>query len=139
MAGREFQRRQRQSCPKAACEREVRLRADPGRTGRIIALSPKAMAAKAASPKSGPFETNISAKDWHLLAPDGTAYHFRNLTLWLSRHPDLFDPDDLVEVRRGTRARLCRAQSALGKLRPERTERRGSWKGWEWLGEEEEA
>lgn len=35
------------------------------------------------SPKSGRFETNVSAKDWHLISPEGKHYHFHSLKFWL--------------------------------------------------------
>lgn len=35
------------------------------------------------SPKSGRFETNINAVEWHLISPDGKHYRFRSLNHWL--------------------------------------------------------
>ena len=35
------------------------------------------------SPIAGPFETNRNAKEWRLMAPDGTIYEVLNLALWL--------------------------------------------------------
>ena len=35
------------------------------------------------SPKSGRFPTNINAKQWHLISPDGREYKFRSLQNWL--------------------------------------------------------
>lgn len=35
------------------------------------------------SPKSGRFITNINAKDWHLISPDGKEYKFHSLMFWL--------------------------------------------------------
>lgn len=46
-------------------------------------LQKKATKAALASPKSGRFPTNVNAKEWHLIAPDGTEYHFRSLQYWL--------------------------------------------------------
>lgn len=35
------------------------------------------------SPNSGRFPTNINAKQWHLISPDGKEYKFRSLRNWL--------------------------------------------------------
>ena len=35
------------------------------------------------SPKSGRFETNINAKEWHLISPGGEHFYFRSLKFWL--------------------------------------------------------
>lgn len=43
------------------------------------------------SPKSGRFETNINAKEWELIAPDGTVHKCINLRLWARNHTELFD------------------------------------------------
>lgn len=34
------------------------------------------------SPKSGRFETNVNAKEWHLVSPEGKHYQFRSLNCW---------------------------------------------------------
>ena len=45
----------------------------------------QAMATKAASesPNSGKFETNVNAKDWHLISPEGKHYFFHSLNFWM--------------------------------------------------------
>ena len=40
-------------------------------------------AAAKCSPRSGRFETNINAKNWHLISPDGKHYRFKSLNFWL--------------------------------------------------------
>ena len=80
------------------------------------------------SPRSGPYETNATAKDYRLIAPDGSRHSFRNLSKFVRDHADLFEGDDLKTTSKFG----PRAVSALGKLRPERRERKISWKGWEW-------
>lgn len=48
------------------------------------------------SPKSGRFETNVNAKQWILIAPDGTKYECLNLSHWARAHAELFgfEPGD---------------------------------------------
>ena len=40
-------------------------------------------AAAKESPKSGRFETNVNAKEWHLVSPEGREFRFRSLACWL--------------------------------------------------------
>ena len=42
-------------------------------------------------PLTGPFVTNINAKDWIIQSPSGQIYECRNLMLWLRNHSDLLD------------------------------------------------
>jgi len=58
------------------------------RTGNLTIGTPAAKR----SPIAGPFETNINAKHWTVIAPDGAEHHVRNLRLWCERHADLFAP-----------------------------------------------
>ena len=48
------------------------------------------------SPKSGRFETNVNAKSWVLVAPDGTRHECINLSFWARAHTELFgfEPGD---------------------------------------------
>lgn len=59
-------------------------------------MQPKATEVAKKSPKSGRFETNINAKQWVLIAPDGTKHTCVNLSLWARAHTDLFglEPGD---------------------------------------------
>lgn len=38
------------------------------------------------SPKSGRYETNTKAIDWHLISPEGKHYYFHSLNFWLREH-----------------------------------------------------
>lgn len=42
------------------------------------------------SPNSGRCETNINAKEWHVVSPEGRHYKFRNLCNWARNNCDLF-------------------------------------------------
>lgn len=42
------------------------------------------------SPYSGRFETNINAKHWVLIAPDGKKHECTNLSLWARNNTHLF-------------------------------------------------
>lgn len=135
LSGREYNRRQIQTCGQPTCTRALHLQRDTvaAKASRLAANSKRRREAHAASPKTAGVETNASAKEWHLLSPDGTAYHFKNLALWLRKHADLFDPDDVAEHPQSKSGVSTRAQAALGKLRPERRSPKPSWKGWRWL------
>lgn len=71
-----------------------------------------------ASPKSGRFETNINAKDWHLVSPEGRHYRFHSLNFWLREHCREFfgcEPDSRGYAN--ARSGLCNAKrAALGKI-----------------------
>lgn len=53
-------------------------------------MQPRAVAGAKKSPKSGKFETNVNAKHWVLIAPDGVKYECTNLFLWARGHTELF-------------------------------------------------
>ena len=42
------------------------------------------------SPKSGRFETNINAIDWHLISPDGEHFYFHSLNHWLRENGEKY-------------------------------------------------
>ena len=80
------------------------------------------------SPKSGRFETNVNAKDWHLVSPDGKHYYFRSLSHWLRENgKELFgcDPDsrEFNNVRSGLSG-AKRAEQVSGRYRC------CTYKGW---------
>lgn len=71
-----------------------------------------------ASPKSGRFETNVNAKDWHLVSPEGKHYYFHSLSHWLRENgKELFgcDPDgrEFNNVRSGL-SNAKRAMHGIG-------------------------
>lgn len=45
-----------------------------------------AVEASKASPKSGKFETNVNAIDWHIVSPENVHYRFHSLNNWLRLH-----------------------------------------------------
>ena len=59
-------------------------KAAQGKTANLALGTPAAQK----SPKSGKFLTNINAKDWHLISPDGKEYLFHSLNYWLRENGD---------------------------------------------------
>ena len=48
------------------------------------------------SPKSGRFETNVNAIEWHLISPEGEHFFFRSLNNWLRENGEKYfgcEPD----------------------------------------------
>ncbi len=88
----------------------------------------------AASPITQRDEKNHGAKNYSLLAPDGTLYRFRNLAHFVREHHHLFAPEDVAPNPARPTSLICRATVGLGQLRPGRKLRRKteSWKGWRW-------
>lgn len=83
------------------------------------------------SPKSGRFETNVNAKDWHLISPNGVHYRFHSLNFWLREHCLEFfgcQPDSRGYTN--ARSGLSNAKRAmLGKI-PEGKRPCCTYKGW---------
>lgn len=69
------------------------------------------------SPKSGRFETNINAVDWHIVAPNGTHYQFHCLSVWLRENcRELFGCEPDSREFKNVRSGLSGAKSAaIGK------------------------
>mgnify|MGYP000311522779 CR=1 FL=1 len=67
-----------------AVERMERRKSDQkaaqGKTANLALGTPAAQK----SPKSGKFLTNINAKDWHLISPDGKEYKFESKRISLN-------------------------------------------------------
>ncbi len=85
-------------------------------------------AAAKASPKSGRFTTNINAKDWHLISPEGKHYYFRSLNFWLRENcRKLFgcEPDSWEYINVASRLRNAKC-AVLGRKYPCCT-----YKGWQ--------
>lgn len=77
----------------------------------------KGTAAALKSSKSGHFESNVNAKDWHIISPGGKEYVFKNLNLWADKNYMLFgfdDPTDAYKVAKGIR---LAKRGAQGKIR----------------------
>jgi predicted nucleic acid-binding Zn ribbon protein len=134
VCGRAVQLDRRRSYRRKTCSRECH-RALIGlsnqrkkRSQRHIA---KIKAGIATSPLTGPYETNRNAKDWHLIDPTGREHRFRNLSLFIRSHPELFGPDDLSPRGRDGNA-PCRAAVGLANLRPDRKKQAAGWKQWRW-------
>ena len=73
------------------------------------------------SPKSGRFETNVNAIDWHLISPDGKHYKFHSLQYWLRENcRELVGCEPDSREFHNIRAGLCNAKiaaSGRGKYR----------------------
>jgi len=84
--------------------------------------------AKAAyeSPKSGPFETNIHAKNWVIQDPDGNIYNIVNLHNFFRENHELIPNRDYKQACAGFN-RIKRTR--LGKM-PKGKECK-TWYGWE--------
>lgn len=128
-------------CPPSAnivtCSAECRkLHAKKRRAGARLSADTKAKISKAAkgrdmtglqaigteaakaSPKSGRFETNVNAKDWHLVSPDGKHYRFHSLNFWLRNNcQKLFGCEPDSRGFKNTRSGICGAKrAALGRV-----------------------
>lgn len=83
------------------------------------------------SPKSGKCETNIHAKEWRLVSPDGQVFEIRNLYQFVRDNPHLFSLLDTAWKRtsgkRGTGGEYCNATAGLLNVTSKKTK---SWKGW---------
>lgn len=83
------------------------------------------------SPKSGRYETNVNAKNWHLISPDGKHYCFRSLNFWLRENcEELFDcAPDSAQFRNITSGLSRVKRCVMGQLPPD--QRPGyTYKGW---------
>lgn len=69
------------------------------------------------SQKSGRFETNINAKDWHLISPEGKHYYFHSLNHWMRDNcVELFSFEPDSKAYANALTGLCGAKRAvLGK------------------------
>ena len=84
--------------------------------------------------KAGRGEGNIHAKEWSLIAPDGTIYKIINLQHFVRTHPGLFEEADVAWKRiggkRGTGGEYCNATAGLSNVRQGKSR---AWKGWSLL------
>jgi len=90
-----------------------------------------ATAAAKESPKAGKAESNVHAKEWVLIAPDGMVYRIRNLYHFVRTHQHLFAPDDVEWKRqggkRGSGGEYCNATAGLQNIKGGKAK---TWKGW---------
>lgn len=60
------------------------------------------------SPKSGRFDTNVSAKDWILISPEGIRYECHSMINFVRKNPELFgingDDESVNRCAAGIRA-----------------------------------
>lgn len=75
------------------------------------------------SPRAGAFESNVNAKVWCVISPDGDRYDVRNLRLWCETHADLFSPHPWRNAYAGL---LAVAAWYAGK----RSRQVSQWRGW---------
>ena len=94
--------------------------------GKTENLSKGTEAAKK-SPKSGRFKTNVNAKIWKLVSPEGNTFVVKNLTLWARENCALFGVESTEENAFRIMAGLKHAkQGADGK----RYAQTITYKGW---------
>lgn len=96
-----------------------------------LKMQKKATEAAKQSPKSGRFETNRAAVDWHLISPDGEHFYIHSLSFWLRENCNKYfgvEPDSkqFFNVIAGM-SRVKR--SMLGKL-PHGQRPGYTYKGW---------
>lgn len=97
-------------------------------TAEVMApLQEKATIASNQSPLSGPFETNMEAKEWVLIDPAGEKHFCKNLMLWARKNCDLFGKEfsdkSAVQIAQGFYAV---AATLAGKRKTAAT----TYKGW---------
>ena len=82
----------------------------------------KGTAAAKASPRAGAFTTNVSAKAWTLVSPEGITYEIRNLSLFAREHAAEYG---------STPTKMSAGIKAIKRSMRGRTKRTvSSWKGW---------
>ena len=91
-------------------------------------LQKVAVEAAKTSPKAGRFITNVNAKDWHLISPNGEHYYFHSLMDWLRKNgKELFGCEPDSKEFNNVRSGLAGAKrNVMGKQYPCST-----YKGWQ--------
>lgn len=96
-----------------------------------VVNQPLATNAAKQSLKSGKFESNIHAKCWRLVSPDGQVFKIRNLYQFVRDNPHLFSLIDTAWKRtggkRGTGGEYCNATAGLLNVTSGKAK---TWKGW---------
>lgn len=108
---------------------ETRKKISESAKGRdMTGMQAAGTAAAQASPKSGRFETNVNAIDWHLISPEGKHYYFHSLSFWLRENGfELFGCEPDSREFNNVRSGISNAKRAmLGKKYPCCT-----YKGWQ--------
>lgn len=98
---------------------------------RCEELQKKATDAAKKSPNSGRFATNVHAKDWHLVSPEGEHYYIHSLTFWLRENCKKYfgvEPDskEFLNIIAG----LSRIRRSVFGALPEGQRAGNSYKGW---------
>lgn len=109
--------------------------AEAAKDRNMTALQKTGTEAALKSPRSGRFETNVNAVDWHLVSPDGKHYQFHSLMHWLRENgKELFGCEPDTREFNNVRSGLCGAKRAmLGG-----TYRCTTYKGWQVLPTEQD-
>ena len=109
------------------CRMSEARRANP----RNMEIQRKATEAAKKSPKSGRFETNRAAIDWHLVSPEGEHFYIHSLSFWLRKNcKKYFDVEPDSKQFFNIIAGLSRVKrSVLGTL-PEGQHPACRYKGW---------
>lgn len=83
------------------------------------------------SPKTGKMETNVHARHFHLMCPNGVDYHGLNVAHFVRTHPHLFSKEEL----RTTKSGHIYAATGLIRLRPSDRRKKSliTWHGWTWI------
>ena len=85
-----------------------------GKNRDMSNLQKVAVKAAQASPKSGRFETNQNAIDWHLISPSGKPYYFHSLNFWLRQNcRELFGIEPDSKEFKNTTSGLTGAKRAM--------------------------
>ena len=99
---------------------ETKAKMSAAQKGKYSFLPAIGTEAALKSPKSGRFETNKSAIDWHLVSPGGKHYRFHSLNCWLRDHcKEFFDCEpDSKEFRNVASGLRGAKRAVLGKVSP---------------------
>lgn len=112
--------------------KETRQKISEAATGRDMSKLQKiGTEAAKSSPKSGRFDTNANAMNWHLISPNGEHFYFRSLNHWLRENCICFfgcEPDskEFKNVASGLRGAK---RSTMGKI-SQRQRPCCTYKGW---------
>ncbi|MFR6747743.1 MAG: hypothetical protein ACLUS5_12425 [Roseburia faecis] len=98
---------------------------------RNMEIQRKATEAAKKSPKSGRFETNRAAIDWHLVSPEGEHFYIHSLSFWLRENGNKYfgvEPDtkQFFNIIAG----LSRVKRSVLGILPEGQRPGYSYKGW---------
>ena len=120
---------------------ETRKKISVAAKGRDMScLQSLAVEAVKASPKTGKFKTNVNAKDWHLISPDGKHFRFRSLNFWLRENCAEFfgcEPDSRGFMNAASGLRHAK-RAVMGKASKNQRPC-GTYKGWQVVPTDDDA